>query len=197
MPDEIRLLELEQRVEALSHETQRSRRRVRIATTAGLLLLFLSAFAAPVAANHLLVRSSDIVNGQVRTPDLAPGAVTNAKIADKAVRRAQLAPGVVAARAYGTIWWPGTSVTNSRNLSTANVSHPATGIYCISGLNFTPTLAVGSSTNEWNAGRSFVSIWNADGSQTQGCPTGTQIQVRLYSVGGSTLVDSNFSIVIY
>ncbi len=196
MPDEIRLLELEQRIEALTHETQRSRRRLRIATI-GLLLLVLAGFAAPVAADHLVVRSSDIVNGQVKTPDLAADAVTNTKIADEAVGQAQLRPGLVAARAYGTIWWPGTSVTNSRNLSAANVTHPATGIYCISGLNFTPTLAVGSSTNEWNAGRSFVSIWNADGSQTQDCAAGTQIEVRLYTVGGSTLVDSNFSIVVY
>lgn len=196
MRDEVRLLELEQRIETLAHEAQRSRRRLRIATI-GLLILVLSAFAAPVAANHLAVRSSDIVNGQVKTRDLAADAVTKTKIAGRAVGRAQLGAGVVAARAYGTIWWPGTSVTNSRNLSVANVTHPATGIYCISGLDFTPTLAVGSSTNEWNAGRSFVSIWNADGSQTQDCAAGTQIEVRLYTVGGSTLVDSNFSIIIY
>ena len=35
------------------------------------------------------------------------------------------------------------------------------------------------------------------GIQTQGSPTGTQIEVRLYSVGSSTLVDSNFNVVVY
>jgi hypothetical protein len=143
------------------------------------------------------IRSRHIAKGAVKTSELHSGSVTTHKIRKHAVGQLRLGHDVAAAKAYGTIWYPGTSVTNSRNLSVANVNHPATGIYCLSGLNFTPTLAVASSTNEWNAGRSDVSVWNADGSQTMNCPTGTQLEVRLYTIGGSTLVDSNFSIVIY
>ena len=156
--------------------------------------------AATIGSNQIqnnAIKSRHIAKGNVETSDLHSGAVTGQKLGKGAVGQLRLAKGVAAARAYGTIWWPGTSVTNSRNLSLANVSHPGTGIYCISGLNFTPVLAVASSTNEWNAGRSDVSVWNADGAQTQGCPTGTQLEVRLYSIGSSTLVDSNFSIVVY
>lgn len=166
-----------------------------IATSTG------GAYAATTIGSNQIkdnaVKSRHIAKGNVKTSDLHSGAVTSHKLRKGAVGQLRLGKDVAAAKAYGTIWYTGTLVTNSRNLSVANVSHPATGIYCISGLKFTPTLAVASSTNQWNAGRSDVSIWSADGTQTQGCPTGTELEVRLYSVGSSTLVDSNFNVVVY
>lgn len=112
----------------------------------------------PAVATHLVVRSSDIVNGQVKAVDLglgavttgkvANGAITSSKIRDDGVTRADLAPGVVAARAFGTIWWPGTIVSNSQNFSAANVSRPSTGQYCIFGLPFTPVNAARGDRDE-------------------------------------------------
>ena len=46
-------------------------------------------------ATHELILSSDIVDGEVKTPDLAMGAVTQARLADGAVSRNKLAGGAV------------------------------------------------------------------------------------------------------
>lgn len=46
-------------------------------------------------ANHLVVLSSDIVNGEVKTADIATGAVTSAKLAGGAVNNAKLAANAV------------------------------------------------------------------------------------------------------
>ena len=53
------------------------------------------AFTGGAYANHLLVLSSDIVDGEVKTPDLATSAVTNSKIAASAVGNAKIATGAV------------------------------------------------------------------------------------------------------
>lgn len=163
----------------------------------------------PAVATHLVVRSSDIVNGQVKAVDLglgavttgkvANGAITSSKIRDDGVTRADLAPGVVAARAFGTIWWPGTIVSNSQNLSAANVSRPSTGQYCIFGLPFTPVNAVATGTNGWNAGLSDVHVWGVGTINDSGnpCPAGTQTWIRVYNQGSTTLGDSNFNIIIF
>jgi hypothetical protein len=46
-------------------------------------------------ASHLVVRSDDIVNGEVKTVDLANGSVTSAKLRDGDVATVDLAPDVV------------------------------------------------------------------------------------------------------
>ena len=55
------------------------------------------AFTGGAYANHLLVLSSDIVDGEVKTPDLATSAVTNSKIAAGAVTGAKIATNAVTA----------------------------------------------------------------------------------------------------
>jgi hypothetical protein len=53
------------------------------------------AFTGGAYANHLLVLSTDIVNGEVKSVDLATSAVTNSKIAASAVTGAKIAAGAV------------------------------------------------------------------------------------------------------
>ncbi len=57
---------------------------------------FVMAFGGGTAyASHLVVRSDDIVNGEVKTVDLANGSVTSAKIRDGHVATADVAPNAV------------------------------------------------------------------------------------------------------
>src|SRR5262245_40655263 len=57
---------------------------------------FVMAFGGGTAyATHLVVRSDDIVNGEVKTVDLATGSVTSAKIRDGRVANVDLAPDAV------------------------------------------------------------------------------------------------------
>lgn len=66
----------------------------RYADVAATLALLLAVSGGGVAmANHLKVRSGDIVNGQVKTPDLHKRAVTSAKIKPKAVTAGKRAAG--------------------------------------------------------------------------------------------------------
>lgn len=59
-------------------------------------IAFVIAFGGGTAyASHLVVESSDIVDGQVKTVDLGNSAVTSAKIRDGAVATADLADGAV------------------------------------------------------------------------------------------------------
>lgn len=245
--DRTRLLELQQQIGLLSAEMRRARHRSRLAAV-GVVVALLLGIAAPVTAYALAIRSVDIVNGEVKTPDIGAAAVTTAKLKDAAVTTVKLKPGsvgpaqlqagavgsaqlqpasvgasqlqdqaitspalqdgivlpqhlapsAVTVKAFATIWHSGTSVTGNRNLTVSNVLHPATGIYCIHSLGFTPTGAVGSNTYQWNAGRADVTIWSTGNqNQTDGCPGGTQVQVRLYDPGTSTLTNANFNILIY
>ncbi|WP_203336659.1 hypothetical protein [Nocardioides limicola] len=75
-------------------EQQRNRRGV-VTGVVGLVAGLLIAVSAPVAANHLNVKTSDLVNGAVTTPKLAKNAVKPGKIAKGAVRAPKIAAGAV------------------------------------------------------------------------------------------------------
>lgn len=155
------------------------------------------------------VKSRHIAAGNVKTPDLRDGAVTGAKLADGSVSAADLGDGSVGQSklgadvafpsAYGTVWWTGSSVTGSRNLSTSNITHAAEGVYCISGLGFTPSTALVSSAYEPNAFHHDVEVYGLMGNFAANapCPAGTQIQVRVYQPGTTTEDDGNFNIAIF
>jgi hypothetical protein len=59
------------------------------------LMAFVVFGGASAYASHELILSSDIVDGEVKTPDLATDAVTQEKLRDASVGRPQLANGVV------------------------------------------------------------------------------------------------------
>ena len=82
------------------------------------------AFTGGAYANHLQVLSSDIVDGEVKTPDLATSAVTNSKIAASAVGNAKIATGAVtnskiAASAVGNAKIAAGAVTSAKIASNA------------------------------------------------------------------------------
>lgn len=74
---------------------QRRNRSRLVAGAVGLFALVLVATTAPVAANHLVVRTSDLVKGAVTTPKIDKRAVKAGKIAKGAVRSGKIAKGAV------------------------------------------------------------------------------------------------------
>jgi hypothetical protein len=161
------------------------------------------AYAATVIGSAQIkdnaIKSRHIAKGNVHTSDLHSRAVTMPKLRNGAVSQAKLGSNVAAARAYGTIWWPGTSVTGSHNLTVDNVTHPATGVYCIEGLGFTPSIALANSAYEPNAFHHDIEIYGLGNNwgNTAPCPTASQIQIHVYQPVSTTAADGDFNIVIY
>jgi hypothetical protein len=89
----------------------------------------------------------------------------------------------------------------SQNVTSANVTHPAPGLYCFGGLSFTPRAAVATGVNGINAA---LEPTNSDTLATVavsipnvtfpfGCAETDQARVRTIAVGsGTTLVDRPF-----
>ena len=85
-------------------------------------------------------------------------------------------------------------------VTSANVTHPQPGIYCITGLPFTPNNAVATIGTNGPAVNDAVELGS-----TSGCPGGTQLFVETYTitmntgtgqVSGFTDVDTDFYIAI-
>ena len=75
----------------------------------------------------------------------------------------------------------------SRRVSSAQVSSPSAGIYCIN-LGFTPVTGAVTSTG----GDDAAMIGFA--SQTSGCPAGTEVLVRNWDFGDAALANESFLI---
>ena len=133
------------------------------------------------------VTSSKLASGSVLNAKIQDGAVSTGKIADNAVTGAQVEestlsevpsansanPGVFARiNASSTV-----DAVNSKGITSPNVSHPATGVYCITIPGFTPrggqvTTQGGSGTStaqlsiggtaKCAAPGAQVSIWNTE-----------------------------------
>lgn len=160
------------------------------------LVVALSTGGAYAAAT---IGSANIKDNAVKTRHIAAGNVRTTDLFDGAVGQAKLGPDVGAPRAYGTVWWNGSSVTHAHGLTTANLTHPEEGVYCIQGLPFTPKIALASSTYQPNAGHHQVEVYGLMGNwgNVSPCPTTSQIQIRLYTPGTTTKADGNFNIIIF
>jgi hypothetical protein len=71
------------------------RSKATFANVAAALALFLSLSTGAAYATHERIFSSDIVDGQVKRPDIGTGAVSTRKVADGMITRAKLAAGSV------------------------------------------------------------------------------------------------------
>jgi hypothetical protein len=104
--------------------------------------------------------------------------------------------GGFAVRAHGQVFHDAT-VSQGRNMSTSNVTRPETGVYCISGLPFTPINAVVSNSAVFNAGEKDVRVYAIGVVGGDVCGVGNQIRIHVYSPGALTLSNGNFNIVIF
>jgi hypothetical protein len=158
--------------------------------------LVLAIGVGPSVASHLKVRSSDIVNGQVKTPDLHKYDVTNQKlhkgavngrtIRDHGVGRADLGRHAITAQAYAYVTEDGTvDESRSMHVGDANVSQPSIGQYCVDGLPFDPNAVVATSVF---AGPAMTVLPDPDGT----CPNGTQLLMRSFVNGSAASTDFMF-----
>ena len=184
--------------------------------TIALLALFLALGGTTYAASTALigknsVASPQVVNGSLQAKDLskkarkalkgnrglrgltgqtgAPG--TSGVKGDKGDKGDTGAPGTAVAWAYvhsdGTV-----DPVQSKGLTNANVTHPATGYYCFTGLSFTPKNIVVAPNN---IGPVFDTV--AAGSipasgQTFVTCAGTQARATTWGVAAAALADRHF-----
>ncbi|WP_203336900.1 hypothetical protein [Nocardioides limicola] len=134
--------EFEERLtEVVGQERRRARRRLAM-VAGGLVVAMAAVNMAPVAANHLTVKTSDIQKGAVTTPKIkknavkagkiAGGAVTTGKIANGAVSTAKLANGAVtgsklAGKVDGVALAAGQAFTPPAGVLTASTSFNRVG----------------------------------------------------------------------
>ncbi len=136
----------------------------------------------------------------VRSGRIANGAVTGIKLADGAVTAGKLAPGFVAPAAERlahsvNISASGNVLEGGVGISQANVTHPATGFYCLSGL--TPTPSGGVATVDYSEAGKNITI-QLDTGEGPVCPAGTQAFVDpRESSGKFEPVDAGFFLILY
>jgi hypothetical protein len=122
-------------------------RRITYANVAATLALVFSMTGSAIAAKHYLINSTNQISPKVlkklKTPGpagpMGPKGATGATGASGATGAggATGAPG--SALAYAHVSALGVlDAAASKNLSAGNVSHPGAGVYCFSGLSFTP-----------------------------------------------------------
>lgn len=203
-------ISIEEQLDQLRQETRRSKRRLRLVAGA-LLAVVLAVNVAPVAANHLTVRTSDIDNGAVTTSKLRNGAVGTAKLKNGAAGTAKLKNGAVGrkkikpnsigpgkmrpyaitAHAHGHITENGLVVADeSRNLTDSHIARIGVGEYCFHDLPFDAINAVVTPSST----PTYVSV-RTDAFSMSGCPVNTSFIVRTEHDFGT--IDRDFRIVIF
>jgi hypothetical protein len=154
------------------------------------------------------VGPNQIKPGAVRTKALADASVTAPKLANGSVITPKFGPEAVAPQAVeaGYADMPNyhaqvsaTGVVNgtrSRNITSTDVSKGGTGVYCFSGLPFTPS--GGQATADANsAGTPALPQFGLAAEGSSGCPSGTQAVVRTRSLDTGSLIDAGFFVTIY
>ncbi len=117
------------------------------------------------------------LGGNYPNPSIAGGAVNSAKVLNGSLGTADLAPAALGARAYGDI---SAAAAVSRSKNVASVTHPGTGLYCITlGGGIDPASAVlivvpdfsNAANSTDTSGEDISHIeWDSTGG---GCPAGT------------------------
>lgn len=106
------------------------------------------------------------------------------------------------ALAYATLLATGTIATTAgttpKNVSDANITHPATGIYCFGGLSFAPETALVSVGNNSVTTAAMATV-GVDGRlptpNLTDCTVGvSRVRVRIYAAASGALVDAPFTI---
>lgn len=163
-----------------------------------------SAFSVP--ANS--VGTSQLKNGAVTSPKLHDGAVTDETIATHSITGDRIklstlgtvpkanhantatSAGSAQPSAFAHVTVSGgmtptatLDTGNSKNVRSVTLNTGAVGLYCISGIPFTPKGGVASVDGNNGGGQDGAQV---DLGTTSGCPSGTQAMVYTYSNFGAT-----------
>jgi hypothetical protein len=100
--------------------------------------------------------------------------------------------------AYGMFEPDGTisGADRVKNLTNANVTHPAAGVYCFEGLDFTALSAMVSADSGFGFNDTLVSVRIATptGGVLAPCPAAASVRVRTFDVSDVALMDRRFLI---
>ena len=146
------------------------------------------------------VTATKIRKGAVRRNKIATEAVTGENLANGSLTAEKLVPGFVAPFAAqpsraANVSASGAVVVGSVGVAQANVTHPATGFYCLSGL--TPAPSGGVATVDYSEAGKNITI-QFDTGEGPVCPAGTQAFVDpRESSGKFEPVDAGFFLVLY
>lgn len=141
------------------------------------------------------VRSKHVKNKAVKSRHVNNRAVKAAKIANGAVGAAKLAPNAVAARAYAYVETNGEvrPEVPSHGITSENIDHPSAGLYCISGLPFTPRHAQVSASSVGQRRHAAVAAGIDDGN----CDGEEQVAVHTEALTTGNPADDQFSIMLW
>jgi hypothetical protein len=94
----------------------------------------------------------------------------------------------------GTIVIGGDGVPSARNVTDADISHPSTGVYCFTGLNFQPRAIVGTGTHETTLVSGQIVVPPTD--TLLGCPDGATVRIRTTDSTSGALIDARFFVLM-
>jgi Collagen triple helix repeat (20 copies) len=130
------------------------KRRLSYANITATLALVFSMSGGALAANHFLINSTKQINPKIlnklkgKTGATGPAGAAGAQGKEgsagkegKAGKEGAVGPAGTAVAYAHVESGGGVDSTNSKNVTSANVSHPGTGVYCFHGLSFTPHAA--------------------------------------------------------
>jgi hypothetical protein len=151
------------------------------------------------------VTAAKIKKNAVTTGKIAPGAVANGKIAAESIDATKLAAGFVAPVAEklthaANVSFEGVVLAGSVGVAQANVTHPSTGFYCLSGLS--PAPVGGVATIDYSEAGEDVEI-QFDTGPGPVCPAGTQAFVNTRVGTAKAIkptnpsVDAGFFVLLY
>lgn len=89
---------------------------------------------------------------------------------------------------------PDVNLPRARNITQANISHPATGVYCFSGLSFDPRNAVVSGSNGGGQNFTLATVEINPPGLLVGCGPNDTVRVRTIDVRTQVLTDVSFFI---
>jgi hypothetical protein len=173
------------------------------ATIIAALALFVALAGGAYASG--LINGSQIKNHTISAKKLTKSAVKSLRgkrgpagpAGTPGAKGATGAPGAPgSALAYAHVFsGGGVDATNSKNIASGNVSHPSTGIYCISGLSVIPHSVV--ATVDWNNGGGTPLITATLGiGGGSGCPAGTQVTVGTEDGSPGTFANRAFFVTL-
>jgi hypothetical protein len=138
------------------------RSRLKFANVMSVIAVFIALGGSAWAISANSVGSKQIKKGGVKNSDIANNAVTSPKVADHSLLSSDFATGQVptgpkgdpgSARAFAAVNAAGTVLTaHSSNITAANVTRPATGIYCfdLSGIGITAANSAATASADYN-----------------------------------------------
>jgi len=184
------------------------RRRLTYANVIATLALFLALNVGAYAAFKLppnSVGAAQLKNKAVTPKKVSPAAIKlfKGKKGETGPEGAKGLPGAAGAqgpagtaKAFAAVTGPGTTVpSQTKNITDANITHPASGVYCFA-LPFTPVNAVVDGSNLMGANDTLATVYvrRAGDAAPEGCGANDNVRVRTLDLDGDpATVTANYS----